>query len=339
MIRFTEKFSGKNQKYNIEIHDPNIFKPPIRSTNNVIISQPNKNIQPKMFPLINLNVNLVENQKHQKQQQKTDFVNVSQNTMFKMNIKSEEKSPEEKSPEEKCNIPYPMNATYNSIIPLKIYQTWFSKELPPNIGNCVKDIKEKNPEFEHFLFDDEDCRQFILTNFGCEVSEVFDTLIPGAYKADLWRYCVLYINGGIYLDIKYKCINGFRLIALTEQEWFVKDMDDSGCGVYNALMITKPNNPMYLQFINKVVQNVKNRFYGDNSLMPTGPHMLKHFFSDKIIREFSLAHQEFDNYYITDKRFNINILKIDDNYRVEQKNNTNNKRHYSTMWVNREIYL
>ena len=26
----------------------------------------------------------------------------------------------------------------------------------------------------------------------------FDRLIPGAFKADLWRYCVMYITGGIF---------------------------------------------------------------------------------------------------------------------------------------------
>ena len=40
----------------------------------------------------------------------------------------------------------------------------------------------------------------------------FNKLKPGAYKADLWRYCILYKKGGIYLDIKYKCLSHFKLI-------------------------------------------------------------------------------------------------------------------------------
>ncbi len=53
---------------------------------------------------------------------------------------------------------------------------------------------------------------------------------------------MLYINGGIYLDIKYRCINGFKLVHLTET--FVKDRPD-GC-VYNALIVVKPNNKIML---------------------------------------------------------------------------------------------
>ena len=110
------------------------------------------------------------------------------------------------------------NINFESIIPLKIYQTWHTKDLPLNMKICTDSIKNMHPNFEYFLFDDDDCRNFIIKHFDNNVIEAFDSLIPGAYKADLWRYCVLYINGGIYLDIKYKCINGFNFIELTEKE-------------------------------------------------------------------------------------------------------------------------
>jgi hypothetical protein len=71
----------------------------------------------------------------------------------------------------------------------------------------VELLKSQNPEFTHYLFDDADCREFIAANFDYSVLDAFDRLIPGAYKADLWRYCVLYVRGGIYLDIKYHCVN------------------------------------------------------------------------------------------------------------------------------------
>ena len=54
------------------------------------------------------------------------------------------------------------------------------------------------------------CRDFIAKHFSEEVVYTFDKLKPGAYKADLWRYCVMYITGGIYLDIKMCPVNGFR---------------------------------------------------------------------------------------------------------------------------------
>ena len=78
----------------------------------------------------------------------------------------------------------------------------------------VESLKENNPEFKHYLFDDNMCRDFIEKNFDESILYTFDKLKPGAYKADLFRYCVLYLNGGVYLDIKYKCINEFKLILV-----------------------------------------------------------------------------------------------------------------------------
>jgi hypothetical protein len=70
----------------------------------------------------------------------------------------------------KFNEPYnrPYNLfknEYNSIMPLKIYQTWYTKNLPPKMSENVENLKKQNPRFEHYLFDDNDCREFIKNNF------------------------------------------------------------------------------------------------------------------------------------------------------------------------------
>ena len=88
--------------------------------------------------------------------------------------------------------PFPIKDTYKSIIPLHIYQTWYTKNLPPKMAECVESLKQDNPEFEHHLYDDLDCRNFIKNNFSEEILQTYDSLIPGAYRADLWRYCILY---------------------------------------------------------------------------------------------------------------------------------------------------
>ena len=134
--------------------------------------------------------------------------------------------------------PYKLKSFYKSIIPLKIFQTWHTKDLPQKMKERVEQLKSQNPRFEHYLFDDNDCREFIKTHFSIDVLNAYDRLIPAAYKADLWRYCVLYINGGIYMDIKLTCVNGFKLIALTEEEFFVRDRPEGY--LYNALICVKP---------------------------------------------------------------------------------------------------
>jgi mannosyltransferase OCH1-like enzyme len=87
--------------------------------------------------------------------------------------------------------PFQFKQTYNDIIPLHIYQTWHTKALPTHMFNNVVKLKRSHPRFTYHLFDDNDCREFIKDNFSSEVLWAFDKLIPGAYKADLWRYCMV----------------------------------------------------------------------------------------------------------------------------------------------------
>jgi hypothetical protein len=139
-----------------------------------------------------------------------------------------------------------------------------------------------NPEFNIQIFDDCDCRKFIKNNFTEDILTAFDTLKPGAYKADLWRLCILYINGGIYIDIKFNCINNFKFIALTEREYLVLDRPhflykiwkEGEIGLINGLLVSKSKNNLLLRCINKICENVKNKYYGYNRFYPTGPGLL-----------------------------------------------------------------
>jgi hypothetical protein len=218
--------------------------------------------------------------------------------------------------------------SYNSVIPLNIYLTWGTKKLPRKMQENVDRMKKINPEFNIQLFDDDDCREFIKKYFSDDILIAFDILKPGAYKADLWRLCVLYINGGIYTDIKLNCINNFKFIALTEKEHFVIDMPgywkEGEIGLWNGLMIVKPNNNLLLRCINKICKNVKNKNYDFNDLYPTGPGLLGEEYI-KMLRENELTMESelnkldlcFYNHQIIFN--NICILESYNEYRTEQK--------------------
>ena len=233
------------------------------------------------------------------------------------------------------NIPYPMKSYYNNIIPLNIFQTWVSKNLPKKMSDTIEKMKQNNPAFKHHLFDDNDCREFIKDNFNIEILNAFDSLIPGAYKADLWRYCILFKYGGIYLDVKYKPVKGFKLINLTEKEHFVIDRDN--VGIYNALIVSLPNNAYLWKAIQAIVLNVKNKFYGSNNLEPTGPRLLS-----KIIPKNNLIDMRHDYLINMDNRYiiykNFLIFKSYNGYIQESASNSN-KSHYSVLWENKNIYI
>lgn len=232
-------------------------------------------------------------------------------------------------------VPYPIKPSYDMVIPQNIYQTWHSKQIPPLMFNAISKIKKHNPRFNYFLFDDNDCREFIKNKFRPDVLYAYDSLIPGAYKADLWRYCVLFINGGIYLDIKYAPLNGFKFINLCENEHLVLDI--GGQGIYNALMVCKPGNQILFKAIRQIVENVKNKYYGDCFLSPTGPKLLTQFISvnDSMV---DLRHEQIlDNNYKLIYYNNIPILKSYYGH-IEERDKYSIKQHYATLWRNRNIY-
>src|SRR3990167_6037901 len=106
-----------------------------------------------------------------------------------------------------------------SLIPKKIYQSWKTKNLPENMAQIVQKTREMNPEYEYELWDDDDCRAFLMKNFGQNYVNAFDILIPGAFKCDFWRYAVLFVNGGVYMDIDMVPQVPFREIIRPSDEF------------------------------------------------------------------------------------------------------------------------
>lgn len=228
-----------------------------------------------------------------------------------------------------------------NVIPLNIFQTWHTLDLPIKMKENIELIKNQNPEFSYYLYDDEMCRDFIKDTFDGDVLFAFDKLKPGAYKADLWRYCVLYIKGGIYLDVKYKLVNGFKLINLTDKEYYVRDRiysidgKNNKAGVYQALLSCIPGNKMILECIQKIVENCKNDIYNDNDLGVTGPHLLESCSNEQInITQLELY---FTGNSIINSSNNNVILTYYQEYREEQEIYQKTD-YYRKMWVKRDIY-
>lgn len=230
-------------------------------------------------------------------------------------------------------------------IPKIIYQTWHSHKLPPNIKLSVNQIKNNHPDFTYNFFDDNDCREFIKEHYDSATLNAFDRLIPGAYKADLWRYCVLYKTGGIYLDIKYKCVNGFNFNQVINNEHWV--LDNNNLDIYNALLVCNPGNPILLACIRQIIVNVNTNYYGANQLCPTGPALLRNKlysyidnvnaeYKNKIKNNIDMQHiLRKDNKFIFHKK--KRILQMCTNY-YQELTRFSKVPSYGDLWHRRLIY-
>ena len=125
-----------------------------------------------------------------------------------------------------------------------------------------------------------------------EIREAYDALRPGAFKADLFRYCVLLIHGGVYAGMCFVVIASggacvfCRLCGLTwpppldvdillessldlsvpPDVGFMVPTDEPGIPVnkrmclWNGLIASAPAHPYLIKAIETVVNQVRNRF-------------------------------------------------------------------------------
>jgi hypothetical protein len=172
------------------------------------------------------------------------------------------------------------NKLKDSGLPPKMYECVVSNLIHNRVGvDCI-----------HYLYNDADCRAFIRSEFPPDVVAAYDRLIPTAFKADLWRYCVLYKYGGVYLDVKYRWRvspgggggddttlrsivdkwlkfsggggggggGGWGGNDLLVLERDAVDLWSPGhFGIHNAFIITKPKNPLFLECIFRIVSSSK----------------------------------------------------------------------------------
>lgn len=89
-------------------------------------------------------------------------------------------------------------------IPKIIHQTFHAAPWPGDIAANMEKLKRLNPEWEYRFYDDDDIVAFIASHYGQEVLALYNSIDKayGAARADLFRYLLIYRQGGVYLDIK-----------------------------------------------------------------------------------------------------------------------------------------
>lgn len=152
------------------------------------------------------------------------------------------------------------------LVPKIIHQTWFedvSKEKYPNMSRLTESFKQSGWEYKFYT--DDIARDILLSHFPKEVLEAYDALRPGAFKADLFRYCVLLIYGGVYADMDVMLESNLDA-AISSDVGFMVPVDEPGKPVgkrmclWNGFIAAAPAHPFLAKAIETVVNNIRNRF-------------------------------------------------------------------------------
>lgn len=190
----------------------------------------------------------------------------------------------------------------------KVHQILISDEyssgdsLPHFIENNARSLISLYPEAEYKLWTLDELRTFIDDNLGREVCFAFDKLKAYAYKADLARYCLLYILGGVYSDLGIKMmgkwnvpktfgISAFRELNFTSRSWTI---------LQNGLLWALPRRKELSTAIECIVQNCEHAYYGAGPLYPTGPVLLGRAFAAQIA---SFGQSDVDDQWVGEYRW------------------------------------
>lgn len=143
-----------------------------------------------------------------------------------------------------------------------------SKKIPPNLPKfhniCVEQIKKIYPEFEYHLYSGEEIEDIIKNNFSSDVFTAYKKLKPYACKADLSRLCLLYLYGGLYIDLNIYFLNPIPKLDLCYFFAFrdYSKLSKQSWSVQNGIMYSVPKSTVTKRAIDIIVNNCKEEYYG-----------------------------------------------------------------------------
>ena len=211
-------------------------------------------------------------------------------------------------------------------------------------NNAMESLKDFNTEYEYRFFSDSQRREFLKNTFSQKIIDAYDILLPGAFKADLFRYGYLFIHGGCYFDDKIIARESLKNIILRDDELLLCD-DAETESVLNSIIMTVPRNFLFLKLLLTACDNILAGRMNDGMLSLTGPKLMYKVFKDFIKNNQNLRFK----HIITDRDFSSykNFLILDkttDKYLFSKttKEALNkfcvDPHHYRQLWLRNEIF-
>ena len=171
------------------------------------------------------------------------------------------------------------------MIPKIVHLTWKTKDIfsstSPLILNGIVKLKELNPDWKITVYTDQEVDDYL--KYYLEPTDY--NLIKDVHivaKSDLWRLFKIYLEGGMYMDIDRLCNKDLSSFITDNIQWVLPT-----CREYDFshdIMISAPNNPVYLETIKLYLQrrkegNTNVYFLGSQTYM----HAITHTLFGKVI--------------------------------------------------------
>jgi hypothetical protein len=133
---------------------------------------------------------------------------------------------------------------------------------------CQKTWFNMFPDFEFKLWNDEDIDNLVMNNFPIFYETTYKNYDVKIKKIDASRYCMLYLYGGMYVDMDYKCFVNFWN-DIPQDKISIVESPFKGEYLQNSLMISKPNEQFWISVLDQCALHAS-----EHVLDATGPRLL-----------------------------------------------------------------
>ena len=170
-----------------------------------------------------------------------------------------------------------------------IYRTHKDREIIRNFQEEFKITSKNCPGYKTEFYTNEECNEFIKNNFSERIYNAYTNISDdyGACKADLFRYLIVYLKGGIYLDIKSVIVKNIDSILekypdkmLVHHPWIIPYVNAFSSsfppwGEYNQWCIVSPKgHPLLKKMIEKIVYNIEIETKREEKILKGGLDVL-----------------------------------------------------------------
>jgi mannosyltransferase OCH1-like enzyme len=211
-------------------------------------------------------------------------------------------------------------------IPKQIFQTFKSKKLPFLTKFHIWNLKRKNPEYTYHFYDDAAIESFLVENCDEKILHAYKKLTIGAAKADFFRYAILYIKGGVYLDIDSLITTKIDDFILPTDEALIA-LEGHGHHYCQWALFFNAGHPFLKQLLEDIVDNIEQNRFPNDVHQTTGPTAytlaIKKVIeqsSDTIFREIGKDYDNHAKFSYPMSKFFIYGLGRKGHWRKQQKN-------------------
>lgn len=153
---------------------------------------------------------------------------------------------------------------------MNIFQIYHDKSLIPDF--VENHIKKLNPGYKYNFINFDEGKKLIKKDFkNIDIKEkilyCIDNYPRYCHRSDLLRYCLLYMYGGVYIDVDLKPLIPFKEMKSNDITFFSsfgrggKPILANNTYIYpitsNGIIISNKNNPILLDLINYALKNEK----------------------------------------------------------------------------------